>query len=315
MARRKGFVHKDARIALADFILTSDELTEKAWHGQPISSGRVAVLLGAENFSHAVCDYAARHAPDNRVYTWSICPAGRRHQRKFYFRGTRAAWLTGECAVCRESAARHEMWVKTTPTFRDRYPDAVQYLADPADAESRAGLVKFACTTCGESMSWSPRSTSPPRCYWCQGTGGAQPGELIIRTGGGEPVKFETELTVELARRGFTAPLNRGIVMKRGTYVVPVVKPDIVLSDRKIAIEVDNTPSNGWVHNRHDDPEGAADDQLRDQLLAILGWRVLRVRRPGQPVVGRWPWRVETTSGAVRRVADLIAVELGRLDV
>lgn len=311
VARRKGFVHKDVQTALANFILTSDDLTEKAWSGEPMSSGRVAALLGAKHFSYAVCDYAAQHAPDDKVYTWSICPAGRRHRRQFYFQGTRISWLTGECPTCQESAASREEWAADAPTFQDRYPDAVQYLSDPADAESLTGLVRFACTQCGDAMSWSPRSESPPCCSWCRAADGAQPGELVIRTGGGEPVKFEAELTVELIRCGFTASGDHGIVTKRGTYVVPVIKPDIVLPERRVAIEVDNTASNGWVHNRHDDPAGAADDQLRDQLLKDLEWRVLRVRRPGQPVAGDWPWRVETTSEAVRRVADLIVGLLG----
>jgi len=312
VARRKGFAHKDAQSALADFILASDELTEKAWSRERMSSGRVAALMGAVNFSHAVCGYAAQHAPDDMVYTWSICPTGQRHQRQFYFRGTRAEWLTGECPVCRESQARREGWEADAPTFRKRYPHAVQYLADPGDAESRSGLLTFACSSCGESMAWSPRSASPPRCSWCRATGGAEPGALVPREGGGQPVKFETELTAQLIRCGFVASGDHGIVTERGTYIVPVIKPDIVLPELQVAIEVDNTPSNEWVHNRHDDPEGVADDQQRDQLLGALGWAVLRIRRPEQPSVAGWPWRVETRSQSPQKVASLIADALER---
>ncbi len=310
MAQHEGWNREDAEGALADFLLTSSVLSEKAWSGGTMSSGRVAALLGADNFSHAVCDYAAQHAPVDRVYVWPICPIGKRHRHQDYFRGTRVEWLTGECPVCRASAARYREWVRAAPTFRERHPDAVQYLADPADAESRAGVVEFACTKCGEAMSWSPRSTSPPCCSWCQGGGGALPGDLVIRSGGGKPVRFEAELAVELTKFGFSASGGHGIVTKRGTYIVPVIKPDIVLPEQKVAIEVDNTVSNTWVQNRHDDPDGTADDQHRDQLLGDVGWAVLRIRRPEQPSEGDWPWRVETRSQSPRTVASLIVTAL-----
>lgn len=307
MARRKGLTRHDVEEALADFLLTSSDLSEKAWFGRTMSSGSVAKILDADNFSHAACSYAAQHAPDDVVYTWPICPTGKRHKREFYFRGTRAEWSTGECPVCRESRARREDWEANAPTFRERYPHAVQYLANSSDAEGRSGMLTFACTSCGESMSWSPRSASPPCCSWCQAADGAQPGALVLRAGGGQPVKFETQLTAELTRCGFIASSDHGIVTERGTYIVPVIKPDIVLPELQLAIEVDNTPSNEWVHNRHNDLEGVADDQQRDQLLGALGWAVLRIRRPEQPTVAGWPWRVETRSQSPRKVASLIA--------
>lgn len=58
------------------------------------------------------------------------------------------------------------------------------------------------------------------------------------------------------------------------------LKPDIVLPALRVAIEIDGGNGKASRYSRHDTPEGAEDDALRDRLLAQVGWRVLRVRHP-----------------------------------
>ena len=308
MVRGKGFTRVDGAAALAAFVAMTGELTEKSWakSGMPMSSGRVAELVGAESFSYAVCDYSGQHAPDDRVYLWSICPSRKRHPAGLRFRGTRSQWIAGVCPVCMAQQSRQT----PAPTFAQRFPDAVKYLADPADAESRAWQVDFACIDCGHRTPWSPRSTDPPRCAWCKATEGVPPGELVKRRGGGDPVKLEADLATAIAQLGVTVSGEDGIVTVPDTYVVPVITPDLVLPELRVVIELDNTKPTGWARNNHDTRDGIADDRRRDQLLRDLGWRVLRIRRPDQKTVGEWPWRIETTSRAPKKLARLILAEL-----
>ena len=309
MVRGKGFTREDGAAALAAFIAMTDELTEKSWSrcGMPMSSGRVAELVGVESFSYAVCDYAGQHAPDDRVYLWSICPVRKRHPAGLRFIGTRTLWREGVCPVC-EVQQSH---LFPGPTFAERFPDAVPYLADPADAQSREWHVDFACVECGHRTSWSPRSLPElPRCGWCKATRGVAPGELVERRGGGEVVRLEADLAAAVTQSGITVSAGHGIVTTRDTYVRPVIKPDLVLPGLRVAIELDNTKPSSWARNNHDSRDGAADDHLRDRLLAVLGWRVLRIRRPDQRVIGDWPWRIETTSRSPKKLTRLILAEL-----
>lgn len=102
------------------------------------------------------------------------------------------------------------------------------------------------------------------------------------------------------------ATTTQGVVTNRGPYRVPVIKPDLALPECKVAIELDHLGR----YNRHDDEAGAEDDVLRDLLLADLGWRTLRIRRPDQVKRGDWPWRIETNTDAPRKLAALVTALL-----
>lgn len=295
--------------ALDAFIDSSSELTNKAWAG-PMSSGTVASHVGGVNFSRTVCDYAAEHAPDGKVFVWSICPRGERHKTEFLFRGTRRDWLAGDCPRCQDLARWREQAKEATPTFRQLHPNLVAYLADPADADSRGELVGFVCSRCGEQIPWSPRYKGLPMCIWCRDSKGRLPGQMVLRRGGGDDVQLEEDLAVAIGTLGFTIVADHGIVTERNTYVRAVIKPDILLPALRVAVELDNSPPSGHRPNNHDSLSGIDDDQRRDRLLGGLGWRVLRIRRPDQPTDGAWPWRVETTSQSPRKLADLVGAAL-----
>ena len=304
------FTRDDVVAAVDAFLESTQDLSRHAWKGLPMSAGPVAVHLGAADFSHAVCDYASQHARSDRVYVWPLCPAGRRHRAEGYFRGTRVEWATGVCPLCREQAERRQAWLDSLPTFAEEHPQLVSFLADPMDAGSRGALVNFRCADCGhQPITWSPKIGGVPMCSWCKARQGAQPGDLVERVGGGDLVRLEIELTDALVSHGVEASHRLGIVTERDRYHVPIVKPDIVFTRMRVALEVDNTPS-GWRGNRHDTSEGVADDQHRDVVLLRVGWRVLRIRRPDQVSIGHWPWRIETTSLAPSKLAALIVEEL-----
>jgi len=132
---------------------------------------------------------------------------------------------------------------------------------------------------------------------------------LISRRGGGVDVALEKGLAHSLLALGIAADASLGIVVPPSRYFVGIVKPDVVILDPCVAIEIDNHPGDT---NRHPTPDGEGDDRARDALLAEVGWRVLRIRRPDAPADGAWPWRIETTSRAPRKLASLVAEELKR---
>lgn len=294
--------------AVDSFIARTSELTTKAWKdlALPVSSTTVTKYLGGGTFSLGICEYASKHAPDAKMYVWPICPRGKRHETNDYFMGTPVDWKDGQCAVCTTKEDRYQGWLDEQPTFASKHPHLVPYLFHPEDAQSR-GHVQFRCSECQQHAgAWSPDFGPVPVCSVCRACGDAQPGDLVARGGGGSRVKLEEELTKALCELGLEADNTVGIVTKRGSYCVPVVKPDVVLPALRIAVELDNSPTSGYSLNRHDTASGIADDQLRDQVLADVGWRTLRIRRPDQAVENDWPWRVETTSQSARKLAALV---------
>lgn len=299
--------------ALHTFLADSDQLTQKSWRlGSGVSSSTVVRLLGPGHFTNILCDFAAQHAPEERTYRWGLCPMRQRHQPEDYFVGTKGQWLAGSCPKCEQKAVRRQAWLEQLPTFEQEHPHLVDYLFDKADAQSRGELVSFVCAECGSGpMRWSPRAAGVPTCSWCKVAQGHEPGAAVPRDGGGEHVRFEHDLADALNSLGYSATTTMGVLVPKGSYFTPVIKSDILLLDARIAIEVDHV--GGYrVANTHDTPEGTMDDKLRDELLDSVGWRTLRIRRPDQAADGSWPWRVETTSSAPKKVAQLIDDELRR---
>ena len=147
-------------------------------------------------------------------------------------------------------------------------------------------------------------------CIWCRESKGRLPGQIVPRRGGGDAVKLEAELARSLQALGIATLTDHGVVTERGTYVRAVIKPDALLPALRVAVELDNAPGKGRWPNNHDTPAGFEDDRQRDQLLAELGWQVLRIRRPDQPTDGDWPWRVETISQSPRKLAGLVEAVL-----
>lgn len=298
--------------ALDEFLGSTDELTNRAWvAGSRPDGGAVTKLMGSSSFTRTLCEYAAENAVDGKTYLWGLCPTGKRHTPELYFRGSTAEWLAGVCPTCERQAQRRTAWLAAQPTFAELFPDLVPYLCDPAQARSRGEIVAFGCSDCGHGpVPWKPARRGVPRCNWCEASEGRQPGELVHRIGGGTSVKFEQDLAGQLGNLGEQVTTNQGILTKRDSYLVPVIKPDLILPARRIALEVDHLGGRRFK-DRHAEEDGFADDQLRDRLLGALGWRVLRIRRSDHPTRGDWPWRIEATpSGTARAIARAVVQTL-----
>ncbi len=255
-----------------------------------------------DTFTSLVTRWAVGYAPPDRVMTWARCPNGATHSN-FPWSGTPTAHrLAQPCAQC----AKTQAWVDSLPTFAEEYPAMVPYLADPQDACARGKEVLFRCGECPAVIRWSPRSGGVPVCGYCRATGGQPPGTPVTRQGGGDSVALEGQLAAALNRVGLVARDDLGIVVPRGAYHVGVIKPDVLLTDHRVALELDlDRPP-----NRHCTPAGIADDQLRDRLLSELGWAVLRIRLPQMPTKGAWPIRVETRSTSPARLAEAVKQRL-----
>ena len=300
---------KDIIDSLNFFLKSTSELTDKAWKQLliKISTTTVVNRMGFESFSHLVCNYASENAPDAKVYVWPICPNGKRHNLVDYFKGTRSQWSSDNCLKCSISEKHKQERLELQPTFATKYPHLVPFLVDSSNADSKDHMVRFMCSVCAKpDCPWSPSWGPVPTCSWCQARNGALPGETVKRLGGGAPVKLEKELHLELLTLGIDANSDLGIVTKQDTYIVPIIKPDIVIPNLKIVIELDNSPTSLYSLNRHSTKDGATDDKLRDLLLSDLNWKTLRIRRPDQEVDGSWPWRVETNSQSPRKLAKLV---------
>lgn len=299
---------------LESFLSTNDDLTEKSWrayaaaHSGP-SSGIVAKYMEAANFSELICTFATANGHAHGSFTWPICPVGRRHgQVESHWRGTIAQRSAGLCDFCAAVADERAAYTSRLPTFAELYPALVEFLEHREDAETRGKFVSFRCHLCSTApIKWAPDRGGAPTCRYCLTSGGQPPGSVFAHSGGGMTVALESNVARELCELGFIADHEVGIVVPPGAYVVGIVKPDVVILDACVAVELDHSASE---LNRHHTAEGIADDQLRDKLLAASGWKVLRVRRPDAAVVGDWPWRTETTSVAAKKLAGLIAAEL-----
>jgi len=129
-----------------------------------------------------------------------------------------------------------------------------------------------------------------------------------VREGGGVRVARDADVAVRLERdHGLVVATDLGVVARGLGYVVPVIKPDLLLPDERVAVEIDLDDHRADMHARD---ERAADDRRRDELPASVGWPVLRVRRAHHPVDGDWPWRVVPATESVGNVAAAIATAL-----
>lgn len=95
-----------------------------------------------------------------------------------------------------------------------------------------------------------------------------------------------------------------GVVVCGLGYVVPAIKPDLLLAEERVAVQIDLDDHRADMHARDD---RAADDRRRDELLASVGWPVLRVRRAHHPVGRDWPWHVVPATEGAGNVAAAIA--------
>jgi hypothetical protein len=299
---------------LEAFVSTTNDLTEKSWrtyaaaHNGP-SSGIVAKYMNAPTYSDLICSFAAATDHPGRSFTWPICPLGRKHgHADNHWRGSVKQRSEEQCDFCATVAAEQAAYTASLPTFAELYPELVEHLENAGDAASRGKFVSFRCNLCNTAgIKWAPGRGGVPTCKHCLASGGRPPGSVVARAGGGTTVGLEGKVAAELSELGFVADHEVGVVVPPGAYVVGVVKPDVVILDACVAVELDNNASE---LNRHHSADGASDDQLRDRLLAASGWKVLRVRRPDAPVVGDWPWRIETTSVAAKKLAGLVAAEV-----
>lgn len=131
-------------LALQQFVSSSQDLSQGAWNG-PVSSSAVVNCLNDGTFSEAISRYAAQHGVDDLVYLWPVCPRGKRHRKIEYFSGTRTEYQQGACPTCDRQADLSRVWLESQPTFAEKYPHLVAYLADPADAQSKE-MVAFRCS-------------------------------------------------------------------------------------------------------------------------------------------------------------------------
>ncbi len=283
---KKKFDRDVLHEALVHYMKTSGDVRPRAWDracvaaGLPVHGTLTKYIGDGRGPLQLFTDYATQYAPNDRTLLWSLCPDGVLHGGDSRgWTGTVIERAASRCEVCREQARR---------------------------AEERV-LARAA---------WE--ASLPPL------------GGLMPRPGGGQAIALDRALGDALVVRGLEVrsdlgvriPLDRDYPWSYHPFIgqsaddpwrpwpLPALKPDLVLPDLRVAIELDNTSgsSDRWrgFTNRHHTSDGVADDQARDAVLGEFGWRVLRVRRPDAPTVGDWPWRVETTSQSARILAQLI---------
>jgi hypothetical protein len=319
MPRR--FTDHEVFSCLVEFVQTTDDLrgtayNERARKASWPAQATTVKRLGAHNFEAAVTQVATEHGDPEVRYRWSTCPNGYKHGDFSTIYATLAERAALNCKDCEDAAQRNAERLRRLPTFREQFPHAVSWLANPSDASSKGRIVYFRCTNCGaDDVLWQPERHDPPMCHYCRSVREAVPGDLIERRGGGDLVLLDHDVARALkSRHGLHAPIDLGIVIPRGAvladgmygkYPLPALKPDIVLPVDRIAVEMDFDGKPGG--RSHCDAETEAQDYQRDQVLSAIAWPVLRVRPPGWPSRGEWPWRVESSSRSPRVLADLIA--------
>jgi hypothetical protein len=320
---RGKFSNAQVEASLVEFVLVSDDLRVSAymvlardrnWPGPSVSISRFGVV----KFEDIILRIASQHGRAETRYRWSTCPNGFKHGAAPEIFSTIEDRLAGRCADCETAVVRRTEWLATQPSFRELYPQAAQWLADPSDADTKAKFVNFRCSNCdARDVKWSPTATSLPLCHYCRTVGDAMPGDLIARRGGGEHVQLEHNLAAELRERySLSALVHSGVVIPRGSLIVeglygpyplPAVKPDVVVPAARVCIELD---FNGTRFS-HGDANRVEQDRHRDAVLNHVGWRVLRIRPIGSPTLADWPWRIETSSCNPRTLARLVAAAIG----
>ena len=281
-------------------------------HGWP-SSATIISRLGTDNFATALLPTVRATQPGDVVSRWSNCPRQAKHLPDVVFDFSVEDFDTSTCRYCEVNDVKRAAYIASLPRFADAHPYAVKYLTDPGQADQRGGYVDFSCITCAASPTrWAPSVDTVPTCHSCRSVNGAKPGDLIERTGGGDPVQLEAAIASKLSdSRGLEVRCDRGIVIVQGaitvsnemsSYPVPAIKPDIVLAEQRIAIELDQRGR--W--NSHATIQHIRQDIERDHALAAVGWRCLRIREPDMPTIGSWPWRYETTSTSPTTIANAI---------
>ena len=291
------------------FLLETTELSTPAWDrfaaetGAP-SSDTVVRHLQSSSFP-AVIAARARLLGFDRTYRWSVCPDGVVHGEERLV-ATPAVFAGTVCSICEQERQWRRSIEQNTATFAERCPEWVHLLVDPADAGDTGWCFELLCPSCEEAtvtLELHP-ACALRVCRRCYVTGGGEIGTLVERRGGGDRVRFDTQLANALAdllaEHALTVQTDCGVVVPAGSYHTNVIKPDLIIPELRIAVEQDR---NDTRDDKHSTSAGETDDITRDKILAETGWRVLRVRRPGQPVRDEWPWRVETTSMSARIVA------------
>ena len=189
------------------------------------------------------------------------------------------------------------------PTLGEQYPELVSLLVDPEDARRMHDLHGLAWRVCVDPELNHPPAFGPAtaveqglRCRVChppplsprelerqQFFTNYPPGSLApARPGPVSRLEAPVAAALRDLRPQLTIDENTAVALPAdaGYHHAWTLKPDLVLPDRRIAIEIDGGTGSSPAYSRHDRPEGAADDAWRDRLLQQLGWQVLRLRHP-----------------------------------
>jgi hypothetical protein len=199
-------------------------------------------------------------------------------------------------------------------SIRDRFPQLVHRLANPADAERPATLwTHWACSgdprhrtrkkpavevSDGQIACADCTEADEVRAKYAPGTQRPDPGKSR------RPEK-ETADALRLLLPGEAILIDTAIVtadLPEHPYW-PELTPDILLPERKVAIEIDGGTGDSPRESKHDTEDGVRDDITRDWNLAALGWATIRVRYDGALALEgspaeliylrhREPWRV-----------------------
>lgn len=89
------------------------------------------------------------------------------------------------------------------------------------------------------------------------------------------------------------------------------ITPDILMWDRRIAVEIDGGDGQSPRYSEHDTEKGAKVDAARDRALAKLKISTIRVRHPDALALAKSPaFVISTRSTSGRIIAELIVAEL-----
>ncbi|KRE44550.1 hypothetical protein ASG92_12845 [Arthrobacter sp. Soil736] len=145
-----------------------------------------------------------------------------------------------------------------------------------------------------------PKIVSKPRLKPAEP---AHPSGTLL-PGNSETSKLEEQVRAKLKEAGVDLTEERlgiqcGYDQERNKY--PVLTPDLMVAGTKVCIEVDPD----YIHN-----DRVAQDRSRNELLAAVGWRVVRLRLGGLEAIGEWDVVSESgtlTMAAVPALVDAIA--------
>lgn len=300
---------------VADGSLRIKAYTE--WAAAPMSAGPIVKRFGDGSWPTTVFRFQEQmlaQAQDLDAVAAELQVECRGNYGVSWVPGRVGDWLTLGCPC---TACQAE-------PLRTAYPDLVERLQDPADAD-KGSTVWFEWACPKRRPGHRPFKASVELmvaggvyCFACRkadkfyrqhpvGTLKTNPEVARSKTEG--PVV--DALRALLPDERFATRQSVVIGAELATNVGSAITPDIVMFRRKLAIEIDGGDGNSPRYSTHDTAEGADLDVSRDLAIASLGWTSIRLRHPNAlPLPGSPATVVTTASKSPKVMAGVLAAAI-----